>query len=261
MSVTTGPTYTFTSGGTLPLPVRYTLGLDLGKLADYSALAIAEERPERVIEHFSKFSVAPVWGDDADYTVPWLQRWPLGTPYFTIATDVAKLVANLVARPDTEVQLYLDGTGVGTAVVEIFAANPTIKLLQTQFSAVVITAGHETRQEHEHGHTVWHVPKKDLVAAAQVPLQRGKLKVAEALPEAQVLTAELRNFEVNITLNANAVYSHRDGAHDDLVLAVALALWGAKQRPAYSYSFSYLGHGRGDIPPYGNGVRPYGQRR
>jgi len=257
MSVTTSSTYTFTSGGTLPLPIRYTVGVDLGKLADYSALAIAEERPKRVIEHFSKFSIAPVWSDDPDYTVPWLQRWPLGTPYFTIATDVAKLVANLVARPDTEVQLYLDGTGVGTAVVEIFRADETIKLRQTRFSAVTITAGHEATG----GAGGWHVPKKDLVGAAQVPLQRGKLKVAEALPEAQILTAELRNFEVNITLNANAVYSHRDGEHDGLVLAVALALWGAKKRPNYVYSFTYLGGGRGDIPPYGNGVRPYGARR
>jgi len=257
MSATTGPLHTFTGGGTLPLPVRYTLGLDLGKHADYTALAIAEERPERVVEQFNKFRITPVWSDDPDYTVPWLQRWPLGTPYFTIATDVAKLVANLVARPQTEVSLYLDGTGVGTAVVEIFRANETIRLMQTRFSAVTITAGHEATG----GAGDWHVPKKDLVGAAQVPLQRGKLKVAEGLPEAQVLTAELRNFEVNITLNANAVYSHRDGEHDDLVLAVALALWGAKKRPSYAYSFSYLGGGRGDIPRYGNGVRPYGPRR
>jgi hypothetical protein len=257
MTAYDGPLYTFTGGGTLPLPVRYTLGLDLGKLADHSALAIAEERPERVVEQFNKFSISPVWGDDPDYTVPWLQRWPLGTPYFTIATDVAKLVATLVARPQAEVQLFLDGTGVGTAVVEIFRANKTIEAMQTKFSAVTITAWHESSGSAGS----WHVPKKDLVGAAQVPLQRGKLKVAESLPEAQVLTAELRNFEVNITLNANAVYSHRDGEHDDLVLAVALALWGAKQRPNYVYSFSYLGQGRGDIPPYGNGVRPYGSRR
>jgi len=31
----------------LPVPTRYTLGLDLGKMSDYSALAICEERPER----------------------------------------------------------------------------------------------------------------------------------------------------------------------------------------------------------------------
>ncbi len=258
MTANTGPMYTFTNGGPLvPLPVRYTIGVDLGKHADYTALAIAEERPERVIEKWGQATISPVWSEDPDFTVPWLQRWPLGTPYFTIATDVAKLVATLEARPQTEVQIYLDGTGVGTAVVEIFRANETIKLLQTRFSAVTITAGHEATG----GAGDWHVPKKDLVGAAQVPLQRGKLKVAEALPEAQVLTAELRNFEVNITLNANAVYSHRDGAHDDLVLAVALALWGAKKRPNYVYSFSYLGQGRGDIPPYGNGVRPYGSRR
>ena len=44
----------------------------------------------------------------------------------------------------------------------------------------------------------------------------------------------------------------RRGAH---------ALWGVKQRPQYAYSFNYIGRGRGDISPYGNGVRSYGQQR
>src|SRR4051794_8812180 len=78
MSATTGaPTYQFPGGVTVPLPVRYTLGLDLGKLSDPSALAIAEERPESVREHFGRATITPVWGDDPDYRIPWLQRWPL----------------------------------------------------------------------------------------------------------------------------------------------------------------------------------------
>ena len=63
------PMHTFARGGQTPLPLRFTLGLDLGKVTDYTALAIAEERPERCIEQFNQATVTPVWGDDPDYDV------------------------------------------------------------------------------------------------------------------------------------------------------------------------------------------------
>jgi len=235
-------------GCVVPLPVRYTLGLDLGKLADYTALAIAEERPERVVEHFGQATIDPVWATDPDYTVPWLQRWPLGTPYHAIAVAVGKLVAALVARPRAAVTLFVDATGVGTAVIETLAAEPTIKALGRGLAAVTITGGHETTKGYAGGYRTCHVPKQDLVGAAQMALQRQKLKVAAGLPEAETLTGELRTFEVKITQSANATYSHRDGAHDDLVLATALALWGAQQRPAYSTVWDYRNK-RWRIPP------------
>ncbi len=236
------------TGCMVPLPVRYTLGLDLGKLADYTALAIAEERPERVVEHFGQATIDPVWATDPDYTVPWLQRWPLGTPYHAIAVAVGKLVAALVARPAAAVTLFVDATGVGAAVIETLAAEPTIAALGSGLAAVTITAGHETTRGYEGRHRTFHVPKKDLVGAAQMALQRQKLKVAAELPEAETLTGELRTFEVQITQSANATYSHRDGAHDDLVLATALALWGAPQRPAYVSVWDYRNQ-RWRVPP------------
>jgi len=235
----------------LPVPTRYTLGLDLGKMSDFSALAIAEERPERTDLILGKARLVPYWADDPSYDLPWLQRWPLRTPYQTIAEDVAKRVAALVAVPEAEVQLYVDGTGVGTAVVEILQQQEAIRLLSPGMKTITITAGREVTQVTGG----WHVAKGELVSVAQVALQRGKLNVAPALPEARTLRDELTTFEVTMTEAANATFSHRDGKHDDVVLAVALALWGARQRPAYAASFSYLGQGRGDIPPYGPRAR------
>ena len=236
-----GYTYDFvgTSGCTVPLPIRYTLGLDLGKLADYTALAIAEERPERVHEQFNQATITPVWGTDPDYALPWLQRWPLGTPYHAIAVAVGRLVAELAARPRAEVTLFVDATGVGAAASVSITAAPTIKALGQGLAAVTITGGNEWSRGNAPGYRAFNVPKKDLVGAAQMALQRQKLKVAASLPDAATLTAELRTFEVRLTPSANATYSHRDGAHDDLVLATALALWGAKQRPAPSYIANY----------------------
>lgn len=219
----------------LPVPTRFTLGLDLGKMSDYTALAIAEERPERTNLHLGQAVLVPYWADDPSYTLPWLQRWPLRTPYQTIAEDVAARVAALVATPRAEVQLFVDGTGVGTAVVEILAQQAAIKLHRCM-KTITITAGREVTRVQDG----WHVAKGELVSVAQVALQRGKLAVSPQLPEARTLRDELTTFEVTLTEAANATFSHRDGKHDDLVLAVALALWGARQRPAYAYSFNYL---------------------
>jgi hypothetical protein len=70
------------------------------------------------------------------------------------------------------------------------------------------------------------VPKRDLVTNLQVLFQAGRLRVAEGLPEARTLINELLNFRVKITANAHDTYeAWREGTHDDLVLAVALACW------------------------------------
>ena len=73
----------------------------------------------------------------------------------------------------------------------------------------------------------WRVPKRDLVGAVQVPLQQQRLQFAEALPLTSVLTQELLTFKVTIdpatAHDSYAAWRERD--HDDLVLALALAVW------------------------------------
>jgi hypothetical protein len=220
----------------LPVPTRFTLGLDLGKMSDYSALAIAQEWPERTDLNLGKGILVPSWADDPSYDLRWLQRWPLRTNYHTIAEAVAARVAALVAPPHAnEVALYVDGTGVGTAVVEILRQQDAIRGMGARFKIVTITGGREVTRVSGG----WHVAKGELVSVAQVALQRGRLNVAPALPEARTLRDELTTFEVTMTEAANATFSHRDGKHDDLVLATALALWGARQRPSVSYQFRY----------------------
>ncbi len=221
----------------LPVPVRYTLGLDLGKMSDYTALAVAEELPERTDLRIGQGRLDPYWADDPAYSLRHLQRWPLRTNYHTIAEEVAVRVATLVAIPQAEVRLFVDGTGVGTAVVEILQQQAAIKTLSPAMAIVTITAGREVTKVSGG----WHVAKGELVSVAQVALQRGKLAVSPQLPEARTLRDELTTFEVTMTEAANATFSHRDGKHDDVVLATALALWGAQRRPDYATSMSYLG--------------------
>jgi hypothetical protein len=49
------------------------------------------------------------------------------------------------------------------------------------------------------------------------------------LPDASILLRELQDFLVTFTSTGYAVFNARSGAHDDLILAVAVAVFGASQ--------------------------------
>jgi hypothetical protein len=206
--------------GTSGEPVRHFVGLDLGQSADYTALAVV--RRTIVVPGTDQSAIrlpARSVGDlrnDARYDVVHLQRFPLGTPYAAIGRDVAALLA----RPplsDSKTTLLVDATGSGMLVVDSYRA------VGMKPIAVIITSGATATCVNAFR---WHVPKRDLVASLQLPLQAGRLKVASRLPEAATLQRELLNFRVRITPAANDTYAAwREGEHDDTVLAVALAVW------------------------------------
>ena len=64
---------------------RYAIGLDLGKSGDPSALAIVEE-VQRTYEGRDRFSA--MRRETRELNCRYLRRWPLGTPYYTVADDV-----------------------------------------------------------------------------------------------------------------------------------------------------------------------------
>jgi len=183
----------------------YTVGLDLGQSQDYTALAVLEHVPGAT-------------RDDVAFHARHLLRYALGTPYPAIVVDVAALLAK---PPLHRAALAVDGTGVGAAVVDLFRQ----RVPRSRLSAITITGGNTVTRDGRN----YLVPKRDLVGVVQVLLQSGRLKVAPALPEAAILTAELENFQVRITEAAHDTYgAWREGTHDDLVLAVALAAWAAQ---------------------------------
>jgi hypothetical protein len=189
----------------------YTIGLDLGQTTDYSALAVVESA-----------SAVDDGVELAEYTVRHLQRFPLGTAYTAIVPAVARLAAS---GPLHGAPLVVDQTGVGRPVVDMLRRAP----LAGQLVPVTITAGHSSALTEDRS---FHVPKKEVVTCLQLLLQGRRLKVAQALPHADVLATELQNFRVRITAAAHEVFgAWRGGDHDDLVLAVALACWWAERHP------------------------------
>jgi hypothetical protein len=67
----------------------------------------------------------------------------------------------------------------------------------------------------------------------QALLDDGRLKIHKGLPDAAGLVEELQNFRAKVTDTGYWRFGARAGKPDDLVLAVAIALWRAvgDQRP------------------------------
>jgi hypothetical protein len=190
------------------VPHRHFLGLDLGQQSDPSALAVAE-----CTEQYSEESQE--W--ETFFAIRYLRRWQLRTSYVDIVRDTLRMVRSPKLSNPT---LTVDRTGVGAAACDLIReARPNCAL---QF--IHITSGSAA---HVNEFGTWLVPKKDLVAAIQIPLQAQRLKIAN-LPERATLEKELLNFKVRVTQAGNEEFGEwRTGKNDDEVLAVALALWSA----------------------------------
>ena len=79
-----------------------------------------------------------------------------------------------------------------------------------------------------------YVPKKDLISGLQILFECGELKIAKTLPHLEVLKKEMSAMQVKVTASGHETFgAWREGEHDDLVFAVALAYWGATKGAGY----------------------------
>jgi len=202
------------------------IGLDLGQAKDFSALAIIEavriatttKKPNE------KINCTNTKDEITQLNCIHLQRWQLRTSYPAIVADVVQMINNLDPKrtPDGKPILAIHATGVGAPVVDLFKREK----INAELVPIQIVGGANVSNENG----MFRVPKRDLVSVVQIGLQNRTLKIAGDLNLAETLSRELQNFTVKITDAANDVYgAWREGTHDDLVLAVALAVWKAHQ--------------------------------
>lgn len=194
----------------------YHVGVDLGQSVDSTAIAVLEhERHNSVHENPAADPKVTVTSTHT-YRLRHLERLPLGTPYPAQAQNVAQLL-NRAPLSTHETSLILDQTGVGRPVVDLFRGAGLRPV------AVTITAGSEETNDGDD----WRVPKLTLISRLQAMLHSGELKIAQDLPESRALVQELQDFRVSHTATGYAQLGAREGRHDDLVLALALAGWSA----------------------------------
>jgi hypothetical protein len=210
--------------------MRHVIGVDLGQVNDFTAIAVLERTdhvlpPELEAQYAAERALGARGAEERvrpSYAVRHLARLPLGTTYPRVVAEVRWLLASDALR---SARLVVDATGVGRPVVDALRAAGLDPV------PVTITAG----QSVTHGDGGYRrVPKADLVACLAVLLQTGRLKIARALPLATALVEELKAFEIHHGAAGRDSYgAWREGAHDDLVLAVAVAAWWAEREPSY----------------------------
>jgi len=206
--------------------MTFFIGLDLGQTQDPSTVAVVEKvQPVAEVVYGMRIEREPV-GDPA-YHVRHLERFPLGTTYPAIVDRVKVLLSTPPLAGSA--RLVVDQTGVGRAVVDY------IRDQGLEMTAVTITAGDSVARDGQD----YRVPKRDLVGVCQVLLQNGRLKLARDMPLVPVLVKELLDFKVRVTAAANDVFgTWREGQHDDLVLALALAVWYAEYDSGQGIAFA-----------------------
>jgi hypothetical protein len=197
----------------------WIVAADLGQSTDPTAICAMHHR---VIpsDNWTPNAKGQFWKQDRaeHFDVRHLERLPLGMSY----PAQVQHVANLLARPPlVGAKLVIDETGVGRPVGDL------MDQAGLRPKRVTITAGLETTQ---HGGNSWHVPKGILISGLDARLHTGELKIAAALSDAGALQEELKDFQRKVSETGRSTWSARTGAHDDLVLAVAIALWWATAR-------------------------------
>lgn len=192
------------------------IGLDLGQKRDHTALVVLERQRRH------RYLVGP----DKELLVRAAERLPLGTGYPEVVEIVRHVVRVVSAKlgPQEWCHLAVDATGVGKPVVDALrAAN-----LGCRMTAVTITSG--DKQHYRSGESsAMNVPKQNLIAGLQLALEQGELRIAKTMGSAGMLTKELLEVRMQRRELAGIRYgAEGPGRHDDLVIALALAVWKAK---------------------------------
>ena len=208
----------------LEITSHWHVGVDLGQSHDPTAICVLETKTAQIPDWaFTKprWELPRLTAEKKAYVSPFnvvhLERLPLGMSY----PEQVLFVASLASRkPLKSPDVYIDYTGVGRPVYDLFHAARVPGIV-----GISITAGKDPQRTN----TGWSVPKNILVSGVQAKLHTGQLKVAAGLLDAPVLLKEFQDFRVTFTSAGNAIFNARQGQHDDLVLAVSLAVWGASQ--------------------------------
>jgi hypothetical protein len=240
----------------LPRKSNFVVGVDIGQAVDPTAVAVVEHITG-VIDggsDYERHCGLPTEQKPAERVdVRHLQRLPLGLSY----PNIVQRVKDLMARPPlcgdenrNPAGLIIDETGVGRAVGDIFneAGLSPIR--------VSITGGNEATYA---GEQRWHVAKTILISTVDAMLHRGVLRFAASLSEAPAMKDELQDFRRKLSDAGRATYAARIGAHDDLVLAVAIAAWWISRPPPQMPVFGRWGTPSSVRPDtYGSGENDYG---
>lgn len=179
--------------------MTYVCGLDLGQVNDFTALVVVEV--DRLEDGAHRHRVRHI-------------ERVRQVSYPEVVQKVDKILS---APPlDGNSLLVIDKTGVGRGVTDLFRAVSAQAIV-----GITITAGNTVGREGRD----YTVPKKDLVAALHAAGGRRSLRYSRWLRHGDILDGELAGFRMKRTATTVLYDTWREGQHDDVLLALSLAVW------------------------------------
>lgn len=221
------------------------VGIDFAKKTDFSAWC--------VIEHTAREIPGRPGETETVFTSRGLDRIEQGLMYPQIAAELVGIIEQAVsqrqkelddlARVDLEwsetlpssrrkraehlVSVVVDGTGVGTAAVDIL--RDALRDYACPVTAVSFVYGDSLNVRP--GAREGTLGKSFLVSRLQALFQTGRIELRRDHPRAATMKQELLDFEIRVNDRANEQSgAFKVGSHDDMVVALGLATLFEPQR-------------------------------
>jgi hypothetical protein len=159
-----------------------------------------------------------------------IKHFPLGTPLEDVADQVAT-----VAR-DNRAMVVLDATN-NSAFAGVLAARLPQPAVNWLIAAAITSALSHTAQPTPMPIAIvglrsavrrWTLSKSELVETTAAELGNGSLRIAR-VGDWEVLQDELSAMERTVRASGSTFYSAPPGKHDDLVMALALCVFGCRR--------------------------------
>jgi hypothetical protein len=189
--------------------------VDLGKVRDHTAVVVVEQQVA-YLGHRDPITYVPVM--ERRMGVVHCEQVALGTKYCAVAEYLQALCAYLQGLGAKLVEMSVDATGLGSVVVEQIE-NGLARGVECR--SVVFTGGERSRGYQR----VACIPKVELMMGLMRLLELQEVCVAPGVEEWARVEAELVGMRRR--MGAGMVQFSTESRHDDLVMALALAVDGA----------------------------------
>lgn len=185
---------------------RVTIGVDPGKLADPAAVVVVEHQNSQT---------------DTHYAVRAIEHPATGTSYTTLRDRLVEMDRKLSEVHGVKAEYRIEANGCGEPFLDM--------LRETRLRGRIVTVwttGSSKVLESRDGREL-SIGKAPLITQLVTLLEQGRVHLPNTA-EAAALTEELEDFGRETT--RGAVKYEAETGHDDLVIALALAVWRKKPR-------------------------------
>ena len=186
---------------------QHIVSLSLGNAANPGAVVVVDPRTEfeRLQDEDGEWS----WDSENFFDVTHTERFPAGHPVSAVVTRVSEIMSD--KRLAKNCHLLLDISLTGAAPVRVLERHGLYpKVIE------LTNSGSEESSDR--------VPLRDVIGAAKVVQETDRLKVAKELEHASALATDLLAY---VPPTSNRGIDLRGGRNNDLVHALAVALWWA----------------------------------